>query len=109
MTQYTRPDELVFASGAKPGELQSFPDIPAAGVTFDQTTGVPPMEWFNALFKRSDEAVRYLLQRGIGEWSTTEDYRPAPTCRRAARCGRRRRRTLVSGRRSTPPSGWRRR
>lgn len=75
MTQYTRPDELVFASGAKPGELQSFPDIPRGwGVTFDQTTGVPPMEWFNALFKRSDEAVRYLLQRGIGEWSTTEDY-----------------------------------
>lgn len=75
MTQYTRPDELVFASGAKPGELQSFPDIPRGwGVTFDQTTGVPPMEWFNALFKRSDEAVRYLLQRGIGEWSTSEDY-----------------------------------
>lgn len=75
MTQYTRPDELVFASGAKPGELQSFPDIPRGwGVTFDQTTGIPPMEWFNSLFKRSDEAVRYLLQRGIGEWSTTEDY-----------------------------------
>ncbi|MCU9946874.1 hypothetical protein [Pseudomonas sp. PDM13] len=75
MTQYTRPDELVFASGAKPGELQSFPDIPRGwGVTFDQTTGVPPMEWFNALFKRSDEAVRYLLQRGIGEWSSSEDY-----------------------------------
>ncbi|WP_236208313.1 hypothetical protein [Pseudomonas tohonis] len=75
MTQYNRPNETVFASGAKPGELESFPDITRGwGVTFDQTTGIPPMEWFNALFKRSDEAVRYLLQRGIGEWSTTEDY-----------------------------------
>jgi hypothetical protein len=75
MTQYNRPNETVFASGAKPGELESFPDITRGwGVTFDQTTGIPPMEWFNALFKRSDEAVRYLLQRGIGEWSSTEDY-----------------------------------
>ncbi|WP_236233092.1 hypothetical protein [Pseudomonas tohonis] len=75
MTQYNRPNETVFASGAKPGELESFPDITRGwGVTFDQTTGIPPMEWFNALFKRSDEAVRYLLQRGIGEWSNTEDY-----------------------------------
>ncbi len=75
MTQYNRPNEMVFASGAKPGELESFPDITRGwGVTFDQTTGIPPMEWFNALFKRSDEAVRYLLQRGIAEWSSTEDY-----------------------------------
>ncbi|BCG26038.1 hypothetical protein TUM18999_42290 [Pseudomonas tohonis] len=75
MTQYNRPNEMVFASGAKPGELESFPDITRGwGVTFDQTTGIPPMEWFNALFKRSDEAVRYLLQRGIAEWSNTEDY-----------------------------------
>ena len=27
MTQYNRPNEMVFASGAKPGELESFPDI----------------------------------------------------------------------------------
>ncbi|MGA4635112.1 hypothetical protein ACPA5B_14660 [Pseudomonas solani] len=75
MTQYNRPNETVFASGAKPGELESFPDITRGwGVTFDQTTGIPPMEWFNALFKRSDEATRYLLQRGIAEWSSTEDY-----------------------------------
>lgn len=52
----------------------SLTSLEAGGVTFDQTTGIPPMEWFNALFKRSDEAVRYLLQRGIGEWSNTEDY-----------------------------------
>lgn len=32
------------------------------------------MEWFNTLFKRGDEGLRYLLQRGIAEWSTNEDY-----------------------------------
>ncbi|MDH0336486.1 phage tail protein [Metapseudomonas otitidis] len=75
MTHYSRPDELVFASGAKPGEVQGFPDIPRGwGVAYDQTAGIPPMEWFNALFKRGDEGLRYLLQRGIAEWSATEDY-----------------------------------
>lgn len=75
MTQYSRPDELVFASGAKPGEVQGFPDIPRGwGVAYDQTAGIPPMEWFNALFKRGDEGLRYLLQRGIADWSATEDY-----------------------------------
>lgn len=75
MTQYNRPNETVFASGAKPGELESFPDITRGwGITFDQTDGIPPMEWFNTLFKRGDEGLRYLLQRGIAEWSTNEDY-----------------------------------
>ncbi|MEE2496982.1 hypothetical protein, partial [Pseudomonas aeruginosa] len=65
MTQYKRPDEAVFASGAKPGELEAFPDIARGwGVAFEQTAGIPPMEWFNALFKRTDEAIRYLMQRG---------------------------------------------
>lgn len=75
MTQYNRPNETVFASGAKPGELENFPDIARGwGIAFDQTDGIPPMEWFNSLFKRGDEAVRYLLQRGISDWSATEDY-----------------------------------
>ncbi|HCD7568378.1 phage tail protein [Pseudomonas aeruginosa] len=75
MTQYKRPDEAVFASGAKPGELEAFPDIARGwGVAFEQTAGIPPMEWFNALFKRTDEAIRYLMQRGVAEWSATEDY-----------------------------------
>ncbi len=75
MTQYNRPNETVFASGAKPGELENFPDIARGwGIAFDQADGIPPMEWFNALFKRNDEAVRYLLQKGISEWSPTEDY-----------------------------------
>lgn len=75
MTQYNRPNETVFASGAKPGELESFPDIARGwGIAFDQTDGIPPMEWFNSLFKRGDESLRYLLQRGIAEWSSIEDY-----------------------------------
>ncbi len=75
MTQYNRPNETVFASGAKPGELESFPDLTRGwGITFDQTDGIPPMEWFNTLFKRGDEGLRYLLQHGIAEWSVTEDY-----------------------------------
>lgn len=75
MTQYKRPDEAVFASGAKPGELEAFPDIARGwGVAFEQTAGIPPMEWFNALFKRTDEAIRYLMQRGVAEWSASESY-----------------------------------
>ncbi|KSP93800.1 hypothetical protein APB27_01270 [Pseudomonas aeruginosa] len=84
MTQYKRPDEAVFASGAKPGELEAFPDIARGwGVAFEQTAGIPPMEWFNALFKRTDEAIRYLMQRGIAEWSATEDYPPGALVRSA--------------------------
>ena len=44
------------------------------GGTFDQTQGIPPMEWFNFLFKRLDEKHAYLMQRGLPEWSATQDY-----------------------------------
>lgn len=75
MTIYARPDELVFAESANPGEVVAFPDILRGwGLTFEQTEGKPPMEWMNAILKRQDEAIRYLLQRGIAEWSETEDY-----------------------------------
>lgn len=75
MTIYTRPDELVFAAGAKPGEVVPFPDILRGwGITFEQTEGKPPMEWMNAGFLRLNEAIRYLMQRGFTEWSATEDY-----------------------------------
>jgi hypothetical protein len=75
MTIYTRPDELVFAAGAKPGEVVPFPDILRGwGITFEQTEGKPPMEWMNAAFLRLNEAIRYLMQRGLPEWSSTEDY-----------------------------------
>ncbi len=75
MTIYTRPDELVFAENANPGEVVPFPDILRGwGLSFEQTEGKPPMEWMNAVMKRQDEAIRYLLQRGIPEWSDTDDY-----------------------------------
>lgn len=75
MAIYNKPDESVFASSAKQGEVNSFPDIGRGwGVSFDQTGGIPPMEWFNFLFKRNDEKFGYLFQRGLPEWSETQEY-----------------------------------
>ncbi|SUB83202.1 Uncharacterised protein [Pragia fontium] len=75
MTIYQRPDEKILAESSKQDEVKPFPDISRGwGVAFDKTGGIPPMEWFNALGQRTDEAIRYLLQRGIAEWSKTEDY-----------------------------------
>ena len=75
MTIYNKPDESVFASNAKQGEVNSFPDIGRGwGISFDQTGGIPPMEWFNFLFKRTDEKFGYLFQRGLSEWSETQEY-----------------------------------
>lgn len=75
MAIYNKPDENVFASSAKPGEVSNFPDIGRGwGVSFDQTGGIPPMEWFNFLFKRNDEKFGYLFQRGLSEWSATQSY-----------------------------------
>ncbi|HEY4292044.1 hypothetical protein [Luteibacter sp.] len=75
MTIYDRPDELVTAESALAGEVLDFPDILRGwGIAFDQTGGLPPMEWMNGLFRRIDRATRYFLQRGLPEWSATEDY-----------------------------------
>lgn len=75
MTVYNKPDESVFASSARQGEVSNFPDIGRGwGVSFDQTGGIPPMEWFNFLFKRADEKFGYLFQRGLSEWSATQEY-----------------------------------
>lgn len=75
MAIYNKPDESVFASNAKQGEVNNFPDIGRGwGISFDQTGGIPPMEWFNFLFKRTDEKFGYLFQRGISEWSATQSY-----------------------------------
>ena len=75
MAIYNKPDENVFASNAKQGEVSNFPDIGRGwGVSFDQTGGIPPMEWFNFLFKRNDEKFGYLFQRGLSEWSATQEY-----------------------------------
>lgn len=75
MAIYNKPDENVFASSAEQGEVSNFPDIGRGwGVSFDQTGGIPPMEWFNFLFKRNDEKFGYLFQRGLSEWSATQEY-----------------------------------
>ncbi|WP_051189896.1 phage tail protein [Laribacter hongkongensis] len=89
MTIYQRPDEKVFAQNALPGELQEFPDILRGwGVTFEQTDGFPPMEWFNALAKRQDEAIRYMIQQGISEWSASEQYPTGAYVKHGARTWR---------------------
>ena len=75
MALVNKPDESIFASSAKQGEIDNFPDLLRGwGITFDQTQGIPPMEWFNFLFKRLDEKHTYLMQRGLPEWSATQDY-----------------------------------
>lgn len=75
MAIHNKLDESVFASNARQGEVSNFPDIGRGwGVSFDQTGGIPPMEWFNFLFKRTDEKFGYLFQRGLSEWSATQEY-----------------------------------
>lgn len=75
MALMNKPDESIFASSAKQGEVDNFPDLLRGwGITFEQTQGIPPMEWFNFLFKRMDEKHAYLMQRGLPEWSDTQDY-----------------------------------
>lgn len=75
MTIYDRPDEKVMAESALAGEVQPFPDILRGwGITFEQTGGLPPMEWANYVARRTDQAIRYFMQRGLPEWSPTEDY-----------------------------------
>lgn len=75
MSVQNKPDYKVFASGAKSGEIETFPDILRGwGVTIDRTGEIPPMEWFNAIGKRVDEWLLYLTQRGIPEWDSSLDY-----------------------------------
>lgn len=75
MALVNKPDESIFASSAKQGEVDNFPDLLRGwGISFEQTGGIPPMEWFNFLFKRLDEKHTYLMQRGLPEWSATQDY-----------------------------------
>lgn len=80
-----RPIETVFASTAPAPEVINFPDWGRGwGLTFDpgQTEGVPPMEWFNSAFQTINKAVRYLVQRGISEWTVTETYPQHGLCLR---------------------------
>lgn len=75
MSIQNKPDYKVFASDAKSGEIETFPDILRGwGVTIDRTGEIPPMEWFNAIGKRVDEWLMYLTQRGVAEWDSSLDY-----------------------------------
>ncbi len=76
-----RPDGNIFASGANEGEVLDFPAISRGwGVTVDgkdpdgktvtdPTNGIPPMEWFNALQKRTDEAILWIVQNALPDWA----------------------------------------
>ncbi|WP_456319497.1 gp53-like domain-containing protein [Limnobaculum xujianqingii] len=44
------------------------------GIYFDINGGYPEMKSFNGLHKDLSEAQRYFMQRGISEWSLSEDY-----------------------------------
>lgn len=60
----------VFASEALPGELEDFPDIKRGwGTTKESTGGIPPMKWFNALQKRTDEKINGLLLNSISGYT----------------------------------------
>ncbi|NBI40147.1 phage tail protein [[Haemophilus] felis] len=97
-----KPDEKIFASNAKPREVDNFPDINRGwGFTFEQTGGIPTMEHFNALFKRNDEHLMYLLQRGVPEWSSTIDY-PQGAC---VQYQGKTYRSLTQNRNQTPATG----
>lgn len=75
-----RPDGDIFAVRAKEGELLDFPSVARGwGITVDgkdpdgnsvtePTNGIPPMEWFNYLQRRTDESIQWLLQHAIPEW-----------------------------------------
>ncbi|QDH85511.1 carbohydrate binding/glycoside hydrolase [Proteus phage vB_PmiP_RS51pmB] len=75
MSVQNKPDYKIFADGAKPGEVVTFPDVLRGwGVTLDTTGGIPPMEFANAVAKRLNEWLMYLTQRGIPEWDAAVDY-----------------------------------
>lgn len=80
MTTGKRPDGTVFASGAAEGEVQDFPATARGwGVTTDgkdesgtevtdPTNGIPPMEWFNGLQRKTDQNLVWLLQNALPDW-----------------------------------------
>ena len=70
-----KPDYLIFAESAKKGEVSDFPDVSRGwGVTIEQTSSKPPMEWMNGAFNRVDKNMLYLLQQGVPEWSENVKY-----------------------------------
>lgn len=45
-----------------------------AKVNTGWTAEIPPHQWENWVQNRQDEGIIYLFQRGMAEWSATEDY-----------------------------------
>jgi len=75
MKVQNKPDYLIFASDAKTGELQAFPNISRGwGLTTDQTQSKPPLSWMNGAFNRIDENMLYLLQQGVPQWDSAVLY-----------------------------------
>lgn len=60
----------VFASEAQQSELENFPDIKRGwGVTKSKTGGIPPMKWYNAIQKRTDEAINQVAKESINGYT----------------------------------------
>lgn len=71
----TRPDDIVFAQNAQTGEVTDFNDLARGwGSTLTYSQGIPPMEWFNFIGQRSDKGLHYVLQQGLDEWNSLENY-----------------------------------
>lgn len=45
-----------------------------AKISTGWTSEIPPFQWENFIQNRQDQAIKYLFQRGISEWSASEDY-----------------------------------
>ncbi|MBR8464269.1 hypothetical protein KDD93_06805 [Campylobacter sp. faydin G-24] len=72
---YKRPDGKIFASSAKSGEVGVFDDIERGWGVTENTGYVPSLEQFNAIGKRTDEAIAYLMQNGVSEWDAGMQYK----------------------------------
>lgn len=60
----------VFASEAQQGELENFPDVKRGwGITKSKTGGIPPMRWYNAIQKRTDEAINQVAKESINGYA----------------------------------------
>ena len=60
MALVNKPDESIFASSAKQGEVDNFPDLLRGwGVTFDQTQGILP--WSGLTFCLNDLTKNTLI------------------------------------------------
>jgi hypothetical protein len=71
MTIYNRPDDL--PAFAESGDVVQ-PTNPEIQTGWPLSTVPPSRQRFNWILNFVSNAVRYFMQRGVAEWSTTEDY-----------------------------------